>query len=117
MTDYLPDFIYDGRRWSAWTEAAALASGVPQSVLDACKRARLHCTPRQARRALDAAGLLDSVETYIAGAPKSVQIDWEYADVFRRDYGAITTAGAALGLSESQIDDLFTAAMAINGDS
>lgn len=110
-------FEYDGKVYDHWDPADALAAGVPQETIDAAiianARAAMSCTPRQARRALDAADLLDSVEAYIATAPKAVQIDWEYAEVFKRDYGAIPTAAADLGLTDTQVDELFTVAMTL----
>lgn len=115
--DEVLTFDYDGKTFTNFERADAEAAGVPSEVLDAAeldsRRAAMSCTPRQARRALDEADLLDSVEAYIATAPKAVQIDWEYASSFRRDYGAITTAGTALGMTDSQIDDLFIAAMTL----
>lgn len=115
--DEVLTFDYDGKTFTNFERADAEAAGVPSEVLDAAeldsRRAAMSCTPRQARRALDEADLLDSVEAYIATAPKAVQIDWEYAEVFKRDYGAIPTAAADLGLTDTQVDELFTVAMTL----
>lgn len=67
-------------------------------------------TMRQARLALHNAGILPSVETYMASAPAAVQIEWEYADIVRRNADLVSSIGGALGLSSQQIDDLFAAA-------
>ncbi len=81
-----------------WTPA----NPVPQSV-----------TPRQARLALLAAGLLDQVEAAIAAGPRADRITWEFAAEVRRDYAMIANLGASLGLTAGQIDDLFRAAAAL----
>jgi len=64
-------------------------------------------TMRQARLALLAAGLLDDVEAMLAQADRAVQIEWEYAAVVDRSSALVQAIGAALGLSEQRIDELF----------
>ena len=64
-------------------------------------------TPRQAKLALLNAGLLDDTEALINAADKATQIAWNNALEFLRTDPLITTLGAALGLSDAQIDDLF----------
>jgi len=63
-------------------------------------------TPRQARLALLAVGLLDEVDTLLAGN-KAMQIWWEYSLDIQRNHEHIVTMGGALGLTETQLDDLF----------
>lgn len=71
-------------------------------------------TPRQARLALLDAGLLDTVETELAKPEnKAALISWEYATTVERDSPLIATIGGALGMTDQQIDDLFTAAAAL----
>lgn len=76
---------------------------VPQSV-----------TMRQARLALHAAGLLTAVDAAIAAMAEpektATQITWEYAQTVDRGFGMVPTLAAALGMTETQIDDLFIAA-------
>ncbi len=67
-------------------------------------------TPRQARLALQQAGMLDAVTAWIATAPASVQIDWEFALEVRRDWPPIEECREALGLTEDQLDALFATA-------
>jgi hypothetical protein len=64
-------------------------------------------TDLQARLALAAAGLLDDVETAIGAADRTTQVWWDRALTIRRDSVYIASIGAALGLSEAQIDGLF----------
>lgn len=77
----------------------------------------LTVTRRQALRALHSAGLLSQVETAINALPEpqrtAARIDWENATDFRRDFPLLLQLSAALGLSSTDIDNLFTAAAAI----
>lgn len=68
---------------------------------------------RQARLALLAAGLLDDVETAIAGAGAAAAIEWEYAQTVDRDYGLVPAMATELGLTGAQLDALFIAAAAL----
>ncbi|MCK1275483.1 hypothetical protein IVB46_09605 [Bradyrhizobium sp. 61] len=81
----------------AWMEAGN--APVPKSV-----------TPRQARLALLAVGLLDQVESSVKAAGGATQITWEYASTFERGDPLITSIGASLNLTPAQIDALFTQA-------
>lgn len=64
-------------------------------------------TPRQARLALNALGKLKAAGDAIATAGPDAQIEWEYATSFDRGHPLIAAIGAALSLSEPEIDDLF----------
>lgn len=70
---------------------------------------------RQARLALLQAGLLSQVEAAIAaiedaGQRQAVQIEWEYAAEVNREHPWVQSLATALGLTEVQLDDLFTLA-------
>ena len=71
-------------------------------------------TMRQARLALHAAGLLTLVDAAIAGMPEpdktAASITWEFAATVDRGFGMVPQLAAALGMTETQIDDLFIAA-------
>lgn len=68
-------------------------------------------TARQARLALNQAGLLDDITAVIAGSnDKSLQIEWEFATEIKRDWPALVALQPALGLSDLQIDELFVLA-------
>jgi hypothetical protein len=77
--------------------------GVPTSV-----------TMRQARLALLGAGLLSGVDAAIASLPspqkEAAQIEWGYASEVRRDNPLIGAMARALGMTEAQLDTLFTEA-------
>lgn len=95
--------LWDG---VVFTPPAPEPTPVPQQV-----------TMRQARLALLAAGLLSSVNAAIASLPspqkEAAQIEWEYAAVVDRNAGLVPAMGAALGMTEVQLDDLFIAAGAL----
>lgn len=78
------------------------APTVPQSV-----------TPVQGRIALLNAGLLDSATAAVEAAGGATAIWWEYAAEWERNNSILVTMGTALGLTSTQIDQLFVAAAQI----
>lgn len=56
-----------------------------------------------ARRALLAAGLLDTVEAAVAAADRETQIMWEYETQLHRDHPKIVALGGALGLDLAEL--------------
>jgi len=81
-------------------------SDVPQAV-----------SMRQARLALLGAGLLSQVNTAIASMPgaegEAARIEWEYAQEVRRDSALVQSLVPALGMNDTGLDALFTAAAAL----
>lgn len=67
-------------------------------------------SPWQIRKALNAAGLRDAVESAVSGADQTTQDAWEFAQEFRRDNPLIAAVASALGKTEAEIDDLFALA-------
>lgn len=74
-------------------------------------------TMRQARLALLAAGLLDSVNVAIAAMPtperSAAVIEWEYAQTVDRHSPFTQQLAAGLGLTDAQLDALFTTAASL----
>lgn len=99
-----------GHRFYAEYLAWAAAGGVPDPYAPPAPPPVTTVTPRQARLALLAAGLLDQVEAAVASAGGATKITWDYAAVINRDDPLITTLGASLNLTSAQIDALFTQA-------
>ena len=104
--DFLPNLIEattGGIGWTwdgeTFTAPPAPPTPIPQSV-----------TMRQARLALLGAGLLDTVETAIAGAGPAAKIEWDYATEVQRSAGLVPAMATALGLTDAQIDALFVTA-------
>ncbi|PCD66825.1 hypothetical protein [Rhizobium phaseoli] len=65
---------------------------------------------RQFKLQLLAAGLLDSVDAWVAQQPRDVQIAYEYSGTFVKDSEMMTTGFAAMGFTAQQIDGFFVAA-------
>ncbi len=88
---------YNGTEWSKATQIIIIPSSV---------------TPRQARLALLQSGLLGDVQAAIdsisdQSQKQAAQIDWEYSSAIERSYPLIQALITSLGLTESQIDELF----------
>ncbi len=69
----------------------------------------------QARAALHLAGLLDDVEAVMAlpETPVLAKLAWADAQEFKRNSPSLLGIAGALGLTETQLDDLFTTAAGI----
>lgn len=83
-----------------------------QQYIDAW-RSTTACTPFQGRMALADADLLTQVETAINAADQKTKTAWEYALEWKRTSPLIATLAAALNLSDTEVDDLFRAAIQI----
>lgn len=89
----------------------------PQPEIDLLNwRSSASCTPFQGRMALMNAGLLVQVDAIIADPVTSqeTKIAWEYAILWERMSPMIINIGAELGLTETQIDNLFIDAQSIS---
>lgn len=68
-------------------------------------------TMRQARLALLQTGLLAQVNTAVANMPgaagDAARIEWEFSSTVERNHPLVQSLIGALGLTESQLDDLF----------
>jgi hypothetical protein len=116
--------IADGAKWEApegfylhatgsgaigdtWNGTEFVAP-VPDAVAPVVPRT---VTPLQARRALRAAGLLATVNAWVASqADEDIKAAWEFASVIKRHDPLTLGAAAALGLTDAQLDGLFLAA-------
>lgn len=93
-----------------WTEDEGyrpvyeIVAVVPQTV-----------TMRQAKLALLQVGLLSTVNTAIAGIADNAErdrvlIEWEYAQELDRNWPTLLAVAGALGMNDSQVDNLFVLA-------
>jgi hypothetical protein len=93
-------WTFDGTTWAA---PAPEPTPVPRTV-----------SMRQARLALLQAGKLSAVDAAIAASPspakEQAQIEWEYATQVTRDSALMQQLATAIGLTESDLDSLFTQA-------
>jgi len=67
-------------------------------------------TMRQARLALLQTGMLASVNAAVVAADEATQIAWEFSGEVQRRNPLVSTLSIALGLTDAQLDDLFTLA-------
>ena len=101
----------------AWVQQWSVREATREEVLS---RIPFSVSMRQGRRAMMttpyAGGtLLDVIETMLDSIPDETQkraakIDWEYAQEIRRDFPLVQQLTFQLGMTERQIDDLFTLA-------
>lgn len=104
--DVLPDLIeatHGGIGWlwdgESFTPAPTPPAPVPQSV-----------SPRQIRQALTAVNLRTSVEQTITSSNQDMKDWYEFATEFERNNTHVISVGVALGVTELQLDDLWTLA-------
>lgn len=70
-------------------------------------RSWLTVSMRQCRLALLQEGLLETINSNVGSLNEAAQIEWEYGANVNRLSPLVITLGAALGLTEVQLDDLF----------
>lgn len=74
----------------------------------------LSVTMRQARLALLQTGKLAQVNTAVAAMPgaagDAARIEWEFSSTVERHRPLVESLGVALGMTDAQLDDLFTLA-------
>lgn len=92
-----------------WSGSAPVAVSAPP----AAPVIPSNVSPAQARLALHGAGLLTQVEAIVAAADVPTQIAWNNASVIERNSPTVAALSAALGLTDAQLDALFTTAAAI----
>ena len=90
---------WDGTKFTS----PVIPAAVPQEV-----------TLAQARAALMAAGLFTKVDSYVKGSGNALaQMAWEYTNMVDRKGALVVALAPALGLTDAQLDQLFTAAAGI----
>jgi hypothetical protein len=97
----------------AWQVRPATQEEIAQRL--EAKRRSMIVTPFQAKAALLDAGLLDDIEALIADpdADRKVVLAWTNAISFERLSPMVAGIAAALGWTDTQLDDLFDAAAQI----
>ena len=97
---------WDGSKW-------VYAPPSDADMLEA-ERQTMQCSRFQAKAALQQIGRLDEVRDHVeANADELATLAWVEAGTFYRNSPTIKTIGAAIGLSQTEIDDLFRQAMQI----
>lgn len=79
-------------------------------------RASVEVTAFQAHAAIARAGLYEQVETLMSDpqTPLEVKLAWNKAQTFKRLSPTVLAMGAALGLDDEALDNLFTLAATID---
>jgi len=97
---------WNGKGWDVLGERPVVVlppTPIPQVV-----------TMRQARLALLQVGQLANVQPAIDALPEphrsAAAIEWEYSQEVERNRAFVLTLGQALGLTDAELDDLFTLA-------
>lgn len=93
--------------------ATLLDSGVVVSDFVPPPPPKLVATPRQVRLALNATGMRQAIEDYVASQSQDVKDSWEFSTVFGEDHPLIIAGKAALGLSDQQMRSLFELAVTL----
>lgn len=103
----------DFAEYRAWLDAG----NTPQPVPEPAAAIPVEVTMRQARLALLSAGLYEAVEAAINSLPDpprtAARIEWDYSNTIQRHNAFVAQLTPMLGLTEEQVDALFTAAAAI----
>lgn len=87
--------------------------GTPMQIpdqVDAERKPHATCTPWQLRKALNARGLREQVDSLVATLDQDARDGFEYATMWESDNPLLLAAIPELGMSESDLHDLITAA-------
>lgn len=108
----LIDPIYTNNRW---VQQWSVTQATPQQQAERLARYRqsLSCSPLQGKIQLNDDGLLEDAEAAVAAADINTRLAWVNAVIWLRTSPLIETMGAGLGLSPTQLDDLFENAQTI----
>jgi hypothetical protein len=99
----------DYQEYLEWLAEGNTPEPVPTPTL-ADERAAMRCTPAQMRLTLHRMDLLTQVQA-VADADPEASIVWEYATIIERTSPLIDALGGPNGFTDTQIDDIFRAAM------
>lgn len=103
------DYVPGKYKWDANTSALVLDNTWKDPSVMVPDRV----SPYQARMALENAGLLTTVNSMVSAANTQVQLSWTYSNEIHRESPFIVALGSQLGLTNTQIDQLFIAAAQI----
>lgn len=96
-----------------WIQELYVRSLTPQEIADRQPKPPSFCTPRQFRLALIDSGYdLNQVQTMLDNIPNEIErkkalVEWEYAVVIERTHPLISSFASQLGMSETDLDNLF----------
>lgn len=96
-----------------WIQELYVRNLTPQEIADRQPKPPSFCTPRQFRLALIDSGYdLNQVQTMLDNIPNEIErkkalVEWEYAVVIERTHPLISSFASQLGMSETDLDNLF----------
>lgn len=99
-----------------WTQQWVVEDIMDTSIIEANQEAAriaaipVSVSPRQIRQALTRASLRTAVESAVAAGDQDLKDWWEFATEFQRTNQHVVDMAAALGVTERQLDDLWTLA-------
>lgn len=107
----IPDDIENEKRQmiAAWEEDGNTIAPYSEPPMPPA----ISMSARQFKLQLLAAGLLDTVDAWIASQSRAVQIAFEYSGSFVRDEPMMAAGFKAMGFTDPQIDAFFEAAAAL----
>jgi len=102
----------------AWVQQWTVRAATPEEQAAIDEGDKVHVpqevSMRQARLALLARGVLDQVDAAIESLPspdrEAARIEWDYSSVVARNSPLVVMMGAALGLDDAALDELFITA-------
>ncbi|YCI03610.1 hypothetical protein M1D34_05105 [Ensifer sp. D2-11] len=103
------------RQWMANNPGFTVGAYQPP-IADEARAAMPPLSARQLRLGLVSTGFNQAqvaavIEALPASDREAAQIEWEYATTFNRTHTLVSTVGAALGISDEQIDTMWAAAL------
>lgn len=118
-TELVPPTFDPAAELCVFTNGTWLVSPIPMPQPDPTKEPEVPTVPAsvtmlQARLALLQAKLLAQVNAAVAEMPgaagDAARIEWEFSSTVERHYPLVESLGVALGMTDAQLDDLFTLA-------
>lgn len=110
--DKAPPAIEDGKRYR-FSNGAWVVENVVEAVKESGEEVNTIypvVSMRQARLALEQQGILTLVENLINSKGRPAQIEWEYSTHIERNHPLVLEFINELGMTEAQMDRLFTLA-------
>lgn len=99
-------YTYEQLRFELWYSDEAIEKEVAKRKEELKVKS---ITPLQARLQINVLGLREQVEEVVT-VNQDIQDYWEYATVIERNHPLLIELATAVGLTEEQLDDAFTAA-------
>lgn len=115
MTQYAQEIAPAQDEKGFWRQQWQVLPLTPAQIAEKAEQLRISkipvsVSPRQIRQALTAASLRTPVETAVAAGDQDTKDWWEFATVFERQHSMVLAMAASLGVTERQLDDLWTLA-------